>query len=56
MRAREFKKWVVISIAKNRHGPADVDLEFIKDFPHFRFDPDGRHVEEQLIDDMMYPE
>jgi replicative DNA helicase len=56
LRAREFTRWIVVSIPKNRHGPADIDLEFIKDFPHFRFDPEGRHVEEQLIDDMMYPE
>jgi replicative DNA helicase len=56
LRAQDFKRWIVLSISKNRHGPADIDLEFIKDFPHFRLDPDGRHVEEQLIDDMMYPE
>ncbi|MEN8239838.1 MAG: DnaB-like helicase C-terminal domain-containing protein [Actinomycetota bacterium] len=56
LRAEDFRKWIVVSIAKNRHGPADIDLEFVKDFPHFRFDPDGRHVEEQLIDDLMYPE
>jgi replicative DNA helicase len=56
LRAEEFRRWIVVSISKNRHGPADIDLEFVKDFPHFRFDPDGRHVEEQLIDDLMYPE
>ena len=56
LRAEDFKQWIVVSISKNRHGPADIDLEFIKDFPHFRFDPEGRHVEEQLIDDLMYPE
>jgi replicative DNA helicase len=56
LRAEEFRRWIVVSISKNRHGPADIDLEFVKDFPHFRFDPDGRYVEEQLIDDLMYPE
>ncbi|MEA3510029.1 MAG: DnaB-like helicase C-terminal domain-containing protein [Actinomycetota bacterium] len=56
LHAEEFKRWIVVSIAKNRHGPADIDVEFMKDFPHFRFDPEGRHVEEQLIDDLMYPE
>ncbi|MCL1594159.1 MAG: DnaB helicase C-terminal domain-containing protein [Actinomycetia bacterium] len=56
LRAEEFKKQVVLTVAKNRHGPADISLDFVKDFPHFRFDPDGSHVEEQLIDDLMYPE
>jgi len=56
LRAEEFKKRVVLTVSKNRHGPADVSLDFVKDFPHFRFDPDGAHVEEQLIDDLLYPE
>jgi replicative DNA helicase len=56
VRAEDFKRWIVVSVSKNRHGPAGIDLEFVKDFPHFRFDPDGRHVEDQLIDDMMYQE
>ena len=56
LRIEDFKRRVVVSVAKNRHGPADVDLEFVKDFSHYRFDPDGRHVEEQLIDDQLYPE
>ncbi|MCL1594189.1 MAG: DnaB helicase C-terminal domain-containing protein [Actinomycetia bacterium] len=56
LRAEEFKRRVVVTVSKNRHGPADISLDFVKDFPHFRFDPDGSHVEEQLIDDLMYPE
>jgi replicative DNA helicase len=55
-RVEEFKRQVVLSISKNRHGPADINLDFVKDFPHFRFDPNGSHVEEQLVDDLMYPE
>ena len=55
-RAEEFKRQIVLSISKNRHGPADINLGFVKDFPHFRFNPNGSHVEEQLIDDLMYPE
>ena len=55
-RAEEFKRQIVLSISKNRHGPADINLGFTKDFPHFRFNPNGSHVEEQLIDDLMYPE
>jgi replicative DNA helicase len=56
LRAEDFKRWIVVSVSKNRHGPAGIDVEFVKDFPHFRFNPDGRHVEDQLIDDLMYPE
>ena len=56
LRAEAFKRQVVISVDKNRRGPANVNLEFTKDFAHFRFDPEGQLVEEQLIDDLMYPE
>jgi len=56
LRAEAFKRQVVVSIDKNRRGPANVNLEFMKDFAHFRFDPEGQLVEEQLIDDLMYPE
>ena len=54
--AEEFKSQIVLSITKNRHGPSDINLDFVKDFPHFRFNPNGSHVTEQLIDDLMYPE
>lgn len=54
--ADTFKKRIVLSIDKNRHGPGGIDLEFRKDFLHFRFDPYGSYVDEQLIDDLMYPE
>jgi replicative DNA helicase len=50
-RARQFRDWVVMSIEKNRGGPNLIDLEFRKDFRHFRFDPDGGIVSEKLVDE-----
>lgn len=50
VKAREFSRWVVFSIEKNRHGPAEIDMEFAKDFTTYRFVTDGRFVEERLID------
>jgi replicative DNA helicase len=50
-RARSFREWVVMSVEKNRGGPNLVDLEFRKDFQHFRFDPDGGMVTETLVDE-----
>jgi replicative DNA helicase len=51
VRARSFKDWVVVSIEKNRGGPNLIDLEFRKDFRHFRLDPDGGLVSEKLVDE-----
>lgn len=56
VRAEGFKRQVVFSIDKNRDGQANLDLEYTKDFPHYRFDPHGSFVEDKLIDDLMYPE
>jgi len=56
VKAEGFKRDVVLTLEKNRRGKAGVDLEFTKDFVHFRFDPLGRFVEEQLIDEMLFPE
>jgi replicative DNA helicase len=47
-RAEEFKRQVVFSIEKNRNGSPDIDLEFEKDFGHYRFHPRGRWVAERL--------
>ena len=38
-RIEEFRSQVVFSVEKNRSGAADIDLEFTKDFTHYRFDP-----------------
>lgn len=51
LRAATFRDWVVLSIEKNRGGPNLVDLEHRKDFSHFRFDPEGGMVSEQLVDE-----
>jgi replicative DNA helicase len=51
VRARTFRDWVVVSIEKNRGGPNLIDLEFRKDFRHFRLDPDGGLVSEKLVDE-----
>jgi len=53
-RARTYRQWVVFSVEKNRDGPAGVDVEFRKDFANFRFDPRGRFVAEQLVDDVLF--
>lgn len=46
-----FRQRIVFTVAKNRGGIAPIDLEFTKDFEHFRFDPEGSFVTEQLIED-----
>lgn len=46
-----LRQRVVFTVEKNRGGVAPVDLEFGKDFEHFRFDPAGTYVAEQLIED-----
>ena len=56
VKAEGFRRDVVLTIEKNRRGKAGVDLEFTKDFVHFRLQANGRFVEEQLIDEMLYPE
>ncbi|NNC91463.1 MAG: AAA family ATPase, partial [Acidimicrobiia bacterium] len=55
VKAEGFRRDVVMTIEKNRRGKAGLDLEFTKDFVHFRFDAKGRFVEEQLIDEMLFP-
>lgn len=51
--AQSFRDWVVFSVEKNREGPNLVDLEFRKDFRHFRFDPDGGLISERLVDERL---
>jgi hypothetical protein len=54
VRARSFADWTVLSIEKNRSGPSPVDLEFRKDFEHFRFEPAGQVVSERLVDERIF--
>jgi hypothetical protein len=51
VRAATFANWVVVSVEKNRGGPNLIDMEFRKDFAHYRFDPDGGLVAEKLINE-----
>ncbi|MFM7616412.1 MAG: DnaB-like helicase C-terminal domain-containing protein [Actinomycetes bacterium] len=53
-RSDQFQRQVVMSIEKNRSGPADMHLEFRKDFSSYRFDPDGSFLGEKLVDDVLY--
>lgn len=48
IRVEEFSRQVVFSVEKNRGGVSGVDLEFTKQFVHYRFDPYGRWVNEHL--------
>lgn len=56
VRADTFRGIVVMSIEKNRNGPSGIDLEYRKDFSHYRFSPVGSVLEEQLIDGVMVTE
>jgi len=50
----EAKQWTLFTIEKHRDGPADIDLEFAKEFESFRFNPEGGFVAEHLVDEMQY--
>ncbi|MCP3993267.1 MAG: AAA family ATPase [Actinomycetia bacterium] len=45
------RRRTIFSIEKNRRGEFDVHVEFIKDFPNFRFEPEGSFVTEFLSED-----
>jgi replicative DNA helicase len=52
----EYNNWVVCTVEKNRTGRKMVDIEFEKHFKFFCFDPRGRIVEEQLIEEKLFKE
>ena len=52
--AQRFREWVVVSVEKNRGGQDNVDLEFEKHFDYACFDPNGRAVQEKLIEERLY--
>jgi len=54
--ADRFRQWVVMSIEKNRSGVDHLELEFQKRFEQGRFLPEGRVVEEQLIEERVFRE
>ncbi len=52
--AQRFRDWVVLSVEKNRGGQDNVDLEYEKHFEFSCFDPNGRTVQEKLIEERLY--
>jgi replicative DNA helicase len=52
--AQRFRDWIVTSVEKNRGGQDNVDLEFEKHFEFSTFDPNGRTVQEKLIEERLY--
>lgn len=54
--AETFRNQIVLTIEKNRAGPAPLDMEFTKDYEHYRLDPEGAFVSERLIDERFYVE
>ncbi len=51
VRAEAFRDWAVLSVEKNRGGVNLINMEFQKDFSHYRFHPAGRFVAERLVDE-----
>ncbi len=52
--AGRFRRWVIMTIEKNRSGADKVDLEFRKRFEQARFEPGGGSVEEELVDERIF--
>jgi replicative DNA helicase len=52
--AQRFRDWIIASVEKNRGGQDNVDLEFEKHFEFACFDPNGRTVQEKLIEERLY--
>jgi replicative DNA helicase len=51
--AQNFRNWIVCSIEKNRAGIDQIDLEFHGFFANAAFDPVGKVVAEELVDERM---
>ncbi|WP_270889906.1 DnaB-like helicase C-terminal domain-containing protein [Pedococcus sp. 5OH_020] len=54
--AERYRQWVVMSIEKNRSGADHLELEFQKRFDQGRFEPEGRIVQEQLVEERVFRE
>jgi replicative DNA helicase len=52
--AQRFRDWTIVTVEKNRSGRDAVDLEFEKHFEYSTFDPEGRQVQEKLIEERLY--
>ena len=49
----DLKRWLVMTVEKNRAGRARVYLEYALDAAHFRLISKGGYVRERLIDDRL---
>jgi replicative DNA helicase len=54
--ADRFREWAVLTVEKNRFGRDGVVLEFRTRFDQGRYEPAGRAVKEQLIDERIFRE
>ena len=54
VRAETFKRQVVVSVEKNRSGPSNLDMEFTRDYSHYRIDPQGAFMLDNLVDEVLY--
>jgi replicative DNA helicase len=52
--AQRFRDWIVLTVEKNRGGKDNIDFEFEKHFDYSCFDPNGRAVQEKLIEERLY--
>lgn len=52
--AQRFRDWIVLTIEKNRSGKNTIDLEYEKHFEFSCFNPEGRQVQEKLIEERLY--
>jgi replicative DNA helicase len=52
--AQRFRDWTILTVEKNRSGKDAVDLEFEKHFEYSCFNPNGRQVQEKLIEERLY--
>jgi replicative DNA helicase len=52
--AQRFRDWIILTVEKNRAGQDNIDLEYEKLFEFSCFDPNGRPVQEKLIEERLY--
>ena len=52
--AQRFRDWIIASVEKNRSGMYNLDIEYHKHFDFSCFDPNGRTVQEKLIEERLY--
>ena len=49
--AEQMRRWLVMSVEKNRAGASASDLEFPLDAAHFYIVPEGNYVRDRLVDE-----